>query len=195
MDTRITRRLTAVSLVLAGLSTAALTGCGGSTASNATTATTGTGAAPASAVLPVPKNPIASASTKPGLRISKVLVENNVAPDTGKAVSDHLEVTLQNTAATPLTGMEIYYRITDPALNRSEGYDTKLTGITLNPGAARVIHFDNTGATDHFPVNRYSLYYNDKNALVIDVTAGAAGVKPATFTVRKDAGGAEAGVE
>ncbi|MFN8124105.1 MAG: hypothetical protein U0237_16980 [Thermoleophilia bacterium] len=193
MKTRSVRGITAISLLTVGLGAAALTGCGGSSASNANT--TATGAAQGSAVLPVPKNPITSTSTKPGLEISKVLVENNVSPDTGKAVSDHLEVTLRNTGAAPLTGLELYYRITDPALKRSEGYYTKLTGASLDPGATRVIHFDNTGATDHYPVNRYSLYYNDKNALVIDVTAGANGVKPATFTVRKDAGGAEAGVE
>ena len=57
------------------------------------------------------------------------------------------------------------------------------------------MHFDNTGKTDHYPVNKYSLYYNDKNALVVDVAASSPTVKVATFTVNKDAGGAEAGVE
>ncbi len=45
------------------------------------------------------------------------------------------------------------------------------------------------------PRRRNSLYYTDKNKLRIDVPAGSPNVKVATFTVNKDAGGAEAGVE
>lgn len=77
----------------------------------------------------------------------------------------------------------------------SEGYYATLRGFTIKPGATRVVQFDDTGKPDHYPVNKYSLYYTDKNALTVDVTAAAAGVKQATFTVKKDSGGAEAGVE
>jgi len=183
-----------------GLAAAAVAGCGASSGpaaaggGDATTATS----APASAgkaVLPVPANPIANASRAAGLTITKALVENNTSPDTGKGVADHLEVAMKNTTSKPLDGVEVYYKIVDRAKKVSEGYYAKLAGFSIEPGKTRVAHFDNTGAPDHFPVNKYSLYYNDKNELYVAVTASAAGVKPATFTVRKDSGGAEAGVE
>ncbi len=184
-------------LVAMGLTAAVVaSGCGGggsSTSSSAPT-TTATGAA-GKQVLPVAKNPIKNNSTAPGLTISRALVENNTSPQTGKAVDDHLEVSLKNTGAKPLDRIEVYYKITDPSKGVSEGYYTKLDGFSIKPGATRVAHFDNTGAKDHYRVNKYSLYYSDKNALVVDVEASAPSVKPATFTVKKDSGAAEAGVE
>lgn len=194
-----------IPLIAAGLAAAAIaSGCGGSSTSTPSSGGSGAAApaagAPAAsgsgkAVLPVAKNPIANTSTAPGLTITKALVENNVDPATGKGAEDHLEVTMKNATAKPMSRLEIYYRISDPSKKASEGYYTKLDGVTIAPGASTVVHFDPTGKPGHFPVNKYSLYYTDKNALVIDVTASATGVKPATFTVKKDAGGAEAGVE
>ncbi len=203
------RRITikkAVPLMAIGLSAALVAGCGGSSSSAISAASTpvistapGTSApAPTGGttrVLPVAKNPITNAATAPGLTITKALVENNVSPETGKGVADHLEVALKNSGTTPLTGVEIYYLISDPTTKASEGYYAKLADFTIDPGATRTAHFDTTGAKDHYPVNKFSLYYTDKNALTVDVTASATGVKPATFTVKKDAGGAEAGVE
>ncbi len=184
--------LGALALTLAALAS----GCGGGGASSASSApTSATPAATTGRVLPVTRNPISNASTAPGVTITKALVENNVSPDTGKAVDDHLEIALRNTSSKPLDRIGVYYKITDPAKGMSEGYFTKLDGVTIDPGATRVIHFDPTGAADHYPVNKYSLYYTDKNALVVDVMASSPNVKPATFTVKKDAGGAEAGVE
>lgn len=194
------KKLIAAAAVLV-ITAAVASGCGSSTTSttsggSATNApATSAPAAGGKAVLPVPTNPIANAATASGLTITKALVENNVAPDTGKTTDDHLEVALENTTAKPLDQVQVYYKITDPAKNVSEGYYAKLDGFTIKPGATRVVHFDNTGKTDHYPVNKYSLYYTDKNALTVNVTASAAGVKQATFTVKKDSGGAEAGVE
>lgn len=202
MTSRTTTKARVLGLGALGLTLAALaSGCGGggssasappatTSASTATTPAAGTGR-----VLPVARNPISNTSTAPGLTITKALVENNVSPDTGKAVDDHLEIALRNTSSKALDRIGVYYKITDPAKGVSEGYFTKLDGVTINPGATRVIHFDPTGAADHYPVNKYSLYYTDKNALVVDVMASAPSFKPATFTVKKDAGGAEAGVE
>lgn len=174
-------------------------GCGGSSAPSASpTASNSTSTAPpagAGNVLPVASNPIANTATTPGLQITKALVENNVSPETGKPADDHLEVTVSNTSATAVDTVEMYYKITDPTKNATEGYYTKLTGFTIAPGATRIAHFDNASGPDHYPVNKYSLYYTDKNALVIDITASATGLKPATFSVKKDAGGAEKGVE
>lgn len=185
--------LGALALTLAALASGCAGGGGASSASSPPASTTPPAAI--GQVLPVPKNPISNASTAPGLTITKALVENNVSPDTGKTVDDHLEIALRNTSSKPLERIGVYYKITDPAKGVSEGYYTKLDGVTINPGAGRVVHFDNTGAADHYPVNKYSLYYTDKNVLVVDVIASAPDVKPATFTVKKDAGGAEAGVE
>ena len=193
---------TALALTAIGLAVAVASGCGGggSSASStpAPTTTAPTATIPSGGigqVLPVAKSPISNSSTAAGLTITKVLVENNVAPDTGKAVGDHLEIALENTSAKPLDQIAIYYTITDKAKARSEGYYSKLDGFTIQPGTTRVVHFDNTGVTDHYPVDKYSLYYTDKNALVLDVTASSPTVKVATLTVRKGAGGAEAGVE
>lgn len=176
------------------LAVALASGCGGSSASTGAPAST-TSSSASGPVLPVSKNPISNTSRAPGLTITKALVENNVSPETGKAVSDHLEIALRNTSAKPLGQIGVYFKITDRAKKVSEGYYTRLAGFTIEPGATRVAHFDQTGARDHFPVNKYSLYYTDKNALVVDVMASSPSVKPATFTVKKDAGGAEAGVE
>lgn len=184
------------SLLAAGLAVAAIAGCGGGASSAAPAANGSAPAAGEQAVLPVARSPIAKTGTASGLTITKALVENNVAASTGKAVDDHLEVALKNTSAKPLSGIGIYYKVTDPSKGASEGYYTKLgPGFAIKPGETRVAHFDGAGAKDHFPVNRYGLYYTDKNALVVDVTAGAQGMKPATFQVKKDSGGAEAGVE
>lgn len=169
-------------------------GGGGSSASSGGPASTASSSA-SGRVLPVPRNPISNTSQAPGLTITKALVENNVSPETGKGVSDHLEIALKNTSTKPLDQMGVYFKITDPTKKVSEGYYTKLAGFTIEPGTTRVAHFDQTGAKDHFPVNKYSLYYTDKNALVVDVMASSPSVKPATFTVKKDSGGAEAGVE
>lgn len=179
----------------------AVTGCGSS--SSSTTSATSAAGTPAAAtttsgstsVLPVAKNPISNPATATGLTITKALVENNISPTNGKTVDDHLEFVLKNTSAKPLDQIEVYYKITDPSKGTSEGYHTVLKGISVKPGGTQVVHFDNTGAPGHFPVNKYSLYYLDKNALTVDVIASAKGVKPATFTIKKDAGGAEAGVE
>lgn len=187
----------AVGLVAAVLAA----GCGGSAkpadtgGSSANGQSAGAAASNGKAVLPVPTNPIKNSSTAPGLTITKALVENNVAPDTGKAVKDHLEVALKNTSAKRLDQIEVYYRISDPKKRVSEGYFMRLDGFSIKPGATRTAHFDNAGAKDHYPVNKYSLYYTGKNALVVDIEASSPNVKPAKFTVKKDAAGAEAGVE
>ncbi len=192
-------RLGAVTLLAA----TALSGCGGSAAktdSSATVSTTtsaGTGGAPAtSQVLPVADNPISNSATAKGLKITSVLVENNEDPATKKTVDDHLEIALENTSANDLTGFEVYYSFADPTDKATEGYYAKLpSSFTVRAGGTRVVHFDNSGAVDHFPVNKYSLYSTSKNALDVTVTVSAADVAVQTVTVKKDAGGAENAAE
>jgi len=183
-------RLVAVVAVLA-----AAGGCGGDDDSGGSTVANAGGKAGASQVLPVKANPISNDATARGLAITKALVENNVSAETGKDVPDHLEIALKNTSAKPLEQLEVYYEIVDKTKGISEGYHTKLDGFSIAPGETQVAHFDETGAEHHYPVNKYSLYYTDKNELLVEIMASAAGVEPATFTARKDAADAEAGVE
>ena len=58
-------------------------------------------------------------------------------------------------------------------------------------GGSRVIHFDSTGTPDHFPVNKFSLYYTSINQLDVTVEVSATGAAVQTTTLQKDAGGAE----
>lgn len=169
------------------------TACGGTSSSGTgnTTPSASGNATAGSAVLPVDSNPIKNTSTTQALTIDSVLVENNV-DSSGAAVDDHLEVAVTNSGNADLTGFEVYYTITDPTTSDTESYYTRLpASFTVAPGASRVIHFDNTGETDHFAANQYSLYYTDPNALDVTVEVSATDSAPQTLAVAKDAGGAE----
>ncbi|MHB8671262.1 MAG: hypothetical protein ACYDAD_12035 [Acidimicrobiales bacterium] len=170
-----------------------LAGCGGSStptpSAAAPAAQTPAGSSPQ--VLPVTANPISNPSTAPGLKVDSVLVENNVDA-ANRPVSDHIEVALHNTGTSQLSGFEVFYTVTDPTAKLSESYYTKLPPtFTIAAGAKQTIHFDNTGAPDHFPVNKFGLFLTSKNALDIKVMVSATGAAPQTASVHKSAGGAE----
>lgn len=187
-------RATRAAVAAAALSVLALaTACGGTSTSNtANTAPSASGRpTSSSAVLPVQSNPITNTSTAQALTIDSVLVENNV-DSSGAAADDHLEIAVSNGGKADLTGFEVYYTFTDPKTKDTESYYAKLpASFTVASGGSRVVHFDNTGATDHFATNEYSLYYTDKNALDVTVEVSATDSAPQTLTVTKDAGGAE----
>ncbi len=165
---------------------------GSSEATATTDAAAGNTAATGGVVLPVPSNPIVSTATAKTLTIESVLVENNVDA-ANKATSDHLEIALRNTATTDATSVEVFYTLTDPTAGATENYYTKLPAdFTVPAGGMRVLHFGDSSQTDHFPVNKFSLYYTSKNALDVSVTVSAKDAAVQTFTVSKDAGGAEA---
>lgn len=175
----------------------ALAACGGGSTpstngapSTTAPAATGNGGSAAGQVLPVASNPITNTATAQTLTIDSVLVENN-EDGAGNAVDDHLEIALTNTGTTDLTGFEAYYTFTDPSAGSTENYYAELTGFTIPAGESRTVHFDNTGATDHYPVNGFSLYYTSLNALDVQVEISAQGAATQTSTVQKDAGGAE----
>lgn len=179
----------------------ALAACGGGPSSNTGgSSTTVTAAAPGSGatgsttagqVLPVTTNPIQNTATAHTLAIDSVLVENNVDA-AGAATDDHLEITLTNSAPTDLGNVEVFYTFTDPTAHTSESYYARLpASFTIAAGGTRIVHFDNSGAADHFPVNKFSLYYASTNALDVEVTVSAGGAAVQTATVAKDAGGAE----
>lgn len=165
-------------------------GCG-----NTSTGSTGNVSRPSAgdvtAVLPVQSNPIKNTSTNQAVIIQGVFVENNV-DESGKAVDDHLEIAVTNSGTADLTSFEVYYTITDPTTSDTENYYTQLpTSFSIAAGASRAVHLDNTGATDHFPVNQYSPYFTDTNALDVEVEVSAVDSAPQTAKVTKDAGGAE----
>jgi hypothetical protein len=142
-------------------------------------------------VLPVASNPISNTSTEPGLKIEKVLVEDNVNPATGKDAADHLEIALRNESDQEMSGFEVYYQITDLTTDAKEGYYSKLEGFTIPAGGERAVHFDDTGEPDHYPDNKFSLFHLSRNAMQFDVTVSATGFAPQTASVKKDAGGDE----
>ncbi len=179
-----------------------LAACGGAAASTTSTAppavstpataATDQASTTGDAVLPVTSNPVTNTATDLLLAIDEVLVENNVDPATGKAADDHLEIAVTNTGTTELGGFEVYYTITDPSTGDTESYYTRLPdSFTIAPAASRTIHFDNTGAVDHFPDNQYSLYHTSLNGLDVNVEVSAHGAAPQTATVQKDPGGDE----
>lgn len=142
-------------------------------------------------ILPVKDNPISNTSTTKALVIDSVKVEDNVDA-AGKDVSDHLEVAVSNTGATDLGGIEIFYTFTDPKAKLSESYYVQLLPeFTIPAGGRRVVHFDNSGAPDHYQVSEFSLYKTSKKALEVSVIVSAKGAAVETSTVKKDAGGAE----
>ncbi len=149
------------------------------------------GSSASSPVLPVASNPISNTSTAAGLEIDEVLVENNEDAQ-GKAVDDHLEVALANNGTSELSGFEIFYTFTDRKTGASESYYFEFPAdFTIPAGARRVAHFDDSGAVDHFPENKFSLYRTSTNAQDVEVTVSAEGVAPATTSVKKDKGGPE----
>ena len=194
-------RLTVLAGILLATTAAVLSSCGGSpstTTSPASSTSIGGGTVTTSAtplndtVLPVTTNPIHNTSSVQSLKIVSVLVENNV-DSANKVVADHLEIALTNTGPTELKTFEIFYTINDPTAGLSESYYTKLPdSFTIPAGGSRVVHFDDTGVTDHFPINKYSLYYLSLNALDVTVVVSSADASPQTAAVKKDAGGAEA---
>lgn len=143
-------------------------------------------------ILPVKTDPINNTATAQTLKITNFMVENNVDPTTNKAAPDHLQIAVQNTGATGLSGFEVYYTFTDTVAKATESYYTKLpASFSIPAGGTKTIHFDNSGQPNHFPVNKFDLYHTSKNALTVTAKVSAKGAAPQTITVNKSAGGAE----
>lgn len=135
-------------------------------------------------------NPINNVATQEGFKITSAMVENNT-DTSGNPVSDHLQLTLQNTTAADLSNFEVYYTITDPSTNKKEGYYKKLTNYVLKAGATQIIHFDNKQGNGHFTVNTHSLYFTSTNKLQFTIMVSTPGYKVETANIAKAAGGAE----
>jgi len=196
---RTTLTTTGVSVLLAA---AALTGCAStasttsgttppaSSAAAATAGATGGSAAPGT-VLPATNDPIVNTATDPTLQITYAAVEDNVDPTTKKAITDRLEVTLKNTGTQPLTGLEVYYQMTDVTTKATEGYYQKLDGLTIPAGQEQTIYFDNETGPGHYPENTFSIYRSSTNQVDFTIDVSATGAKIATGTATKAVGTGE----
>lgn len=160
-------------------------------------ATTTTSATPSSQktnsglTLPVASNPIVNNSTAPTLQVSYAAAENNVDPLTHKAIGDQLELTLKNTGATPMSGIEAYYEMTDIVTKAKEGYFAKLDGLVIPPHQESTIYFDNKSQPGHYPENQFSLYRSSQNEVDIKIWVSAPGSKIAQATAIKSKGTGE----
>ena len=186
--------------VAGGVAALTLSACGGGSSSssgasakaNSAPTIRAAGTSGTATVLPVKSDPIQNTSTAQLMRIQSMLVENNVDPTTKQAVNDHLELVLQNTGSTPLSGFEVYYTVTDKKTKATEGYYQKLpASFSIPAGGTRTVHFDNAHTPDHFPVNKYGLYYLSPNALTVKAEVSATGAAVQTATVDKSAGTGE----
>lgn len=159
--------------------------------STASTAQTATSSNPQDVVPGTYPNEIKNTATTAGLSIKSGAVENNTDPTTGKVVSDHLELTLMNATAKPMTDFEVYYTMTDTKTQQQEAYYKKLTGYTLAANTTATIHFDNKTGDGHFTTNKASIYYKSTNAIdfAIEVSTPEYAIQKIQLT--KAAGGAE----
>jgi len=147
--------------------------------------------APAGVVLPVTSNPIVNTATAAALEISFAGVEDLVDPATGKAIDDRLMLTLKNTGTTPLTGLEVYYEMTDIVTGATEAYYQKLDGVSIPAGQETTVYFDNTTDPGHFPENEFSIFRSSTNEVDFAIQVSAAEAKIATATAVKAIGTGE----
>jgi len=126
-----------------------------------------------------------TSTTQLPIKIKDARVEDN-------ATADHLEITLTNTGNTTLDNFDIYYTITDKADKTQEAYYQILSGLSLNAGETKTIHFDNqVKETGHYYGNMNGLYGTSKNGLTFDIQLHAKGYQPMKFQVEKAKGTAE----
>jgi hypothetical protein len=131
-------------------------------------------------------NPVNESSAVPlPVAVKDARVEDN-------QTADHLEITLRNTGAEPLGGLEIYYTITDKKTGAQEAYYVPPDGLKIATGGSATLHFDNkVESENHYFGNMNGLYGTSANGLIFSVTIHAAGYAPIQFDLEKDAGAAE----
>lgn len=135
-------------------------------------------------------NQIINKATKPGVKITAVLVENNTDA-AGKPVSDHLQFTLQNLTTKSLSNFEVYYTITDAVNGKKEGYYKQLSGFTLAPKSSGTVHFDGQSGVGHYAANTYGIYGTATDKLSFAIEVSVSGYAPVHTTIVKAPGGAE----
>jgi hypothetical protein len=126
-----------------------------------------------------------------GFKINDLLVENNYDTVAKKDADDHLEILLENTTQTSLSGFSVYFTITDLTTQEKQSYLVPLTDFSLNPGETKPIHIDLSNAPNHYAANPNSMLYTSQNERQVEVMVMADGYASVTTSVKKDAGGAE----
>jgi hypothetical protein len=123
--------------------------------------------------------------------IKEALVENNFDYAAKKDATDHLELLLTNPGTTPLTGLSIYYSITDADSGKLEGTFRALDGFSVPAGGEARLHFDDGTMEGHFRANPNGIYTSSQAAKTFDVSVKLDGFAPAVVQIAKDKGGAE----
>ena len=147
--------------------------------------------AQAGVVLPVTSNPIVNTATAATLEVSFAGVEDLVDPATGAALDDRLMLTLKNTGTAPLTGLEVYYEMTDVVTGATEAYYQQLDGVTIPAGQETTVYFDNQPQPGHFPENDFSLFRSSTNEVDFAIQVSSPDTKIATATAVKATGTGE----
>jgi hypothetical protein len=119
------------------------------------------------------------------VEVKDARVEDNVN------ASDHLEITLKNTGDTVLKDFDLYYTVADPAAKKSEGYYVKLTGLAIEAGSTKTLHFDNKQGDLHYTGNFNGIYGTSQNEVQFQGQIHAAGYAPMEFSTKKSKGTAE----
>ncbi len=135
-------------------------------------------------------NQIKNTATAQGIKISSIMVENNTDA-AGNAVSDHLQLTIQNLTGKTLSHFEAYYTVTDMASGKQEGYYKQLTDFTLPPHGSGTVHFDGQSASEHYGVNMHGVYGTTVDTLKFHVEVSTPNYAPVYADATKAPGGAE----
>ncbi len=135
-------------------------------------------------------DPITAGGAAAPYRLGEILVENNVDPATHRDAPDHLEVQILNDGATDLSGLTVFYTITDADSGAMESYVYHPALVVPAGGEAR-LHVDEGTAPGHLRANPNSLYVTSLAGKHVAVTVQADGFAAVQGTVEKDPGGAE----
>jgi hypothetical protein len=136
-------------------------------------------------------NPLDMTGAPATFAIKEALVENNYDPAAKADATDHLELLVTNSGTTDLSGLSIYYSITDADTGQVEGTFRTLDGFTVPAGGEARIHFDDAAMAGHFRANPNSIYITSQAAKTVTVVLKADGLAPVSVDIAKDKGGAE----
>jgi hypothetical protein len=138
----------------------------------------------------VAADPITQSGANAPYSIGELLVENNVDPVAHKDAPDHLEVQVLNNSDTDLTGLTLYYTITDADTGANEAYVLH-PAVTIPARDEVRIHVDNGTLPHHLRANPNSIYVTSLAGKHVTVMLQTDGFQPVEAVVEKDPGGAE----
>lgn len=137
-------------------------------------------------------NPIDLTGAPATFAIKEALVENNYDYGAKKDATDHLELLVTNSGSAVLSGLSIYYSITDTDTGKAEGIFRTLDGFSVPAGGEARLHLDDGAVAGHFRANPNSIYITSQAAKTVTFVLKADGFAPVSVDVAKDKGGAEA---